>query len=386
MDPQRSDNLVFLDSLRGFAALYVAIGHARWLLWEGYSGGYTQHPELYNAFEKLSIYFFSLFKFGHEAVLFFFVLSGFVIHLKQAKALKLGVLHFNYTDYFKKRFFRIYPPFLFAIALTFVLDILGYSLGFTIYTNNTLNSIINHSVLCDIRLENLLTNLVFWKTTTTSTFGTNGPLWSLKYEWWFYMIYPFLLILSTKIGYIKTLVLVIVLSLSAILIEPIAYNFPVNIVGYLLSWWFGVVLADIYTKRIDINPILFAPLTLIIVLLFMKIDTASDILFDTFWALSFFGLLNFFFYLQTKGIRFSFLNRFKWMGDCSYTLYVTHFPILVFINGIVLYYNANQFPITQIFIPLATLFCLLFAYRLHFFTEKKTNQTLLIAFNKQVKA
>jgi peptidoglycan/LPS O-acetylase OafA/YrhL len=386
MPPERSNNLVFLDSLRGFAALYVAIGHARWLLWEGYSGGYTKHPELYNAFEKLSIYFFSLFKFGHEAVLFFFVLSGFVIHLKQAKALKLGTLQFNYTDYLKRRFFRIYPPFLFAILLTFVLDILGYSLGFTIYTNNTLNTVINHSVLCDIRLENLLTNLVFWKTTTTSTFGTNGPLWSLKYEWWFYMIYPFLLLLSTKIGYMKTLVLIIVMSLSAILIEPMALSFPINIVGYLLSWWFGVVLADIYTKRIDINPILFAPLTLIVAILSMKINMASDILFDTFWALSFFGLLNFFFFLQTKGIHFSFLNRFKWLGDCSYTLYVTHFPILVFINGIVLYYNANQLPMTQIFIPLATLFCLVCAYRLHFFTEKKTNQTLLITFNKQVKA
>ena len=31
------------------------------------------------------MYCFSLFRYGHEAVLFFFVLSGFVIHLRYAR-------------------------------------------------------------------------------------------------------------------------------------------------------------------------------------------------------------------------------------------------------------------------------------------------------------
>src|SRR5665647_3307561 len=30
-------SLLFLDGLRGLAAFYVMVGHARWLLWEGYS-------------------------------------------------------------------------------------------------------------------------------------------------------------------------------------------------------------------------------------------------------------------------------------------------------------------------------------------------------------
>src|SRR5665213_1414486 len=32
--------LQFLDGLRGLAALYVMVGHARWLLWEGYREGF----------------------------------------------------------------------------------------------------------------------------------------------------------------------------------------------------------------------------------------------------------------------------------------------------------------------------------------------------------
>ena len=76
---------MFLDGFRGLAAFYVMVGHARWLLWEGYSQGFQKHPESYTAINKALMYFFSLFKYGHEAVLFFFVLSGFVIHLRYAK-------------------------------------------------------------------------------------------------------------------------------------------------------------------------------------------------------------------------------------------------------------------------------------------------------------
>ena len=36
-------NLVFLDGLRGLAALYVMVGHARWVLREGYSEGFLKH-------------------------------------------------------------------------------------------------------------------------------------------------------------------------------------------------------------------------------------------------------------------------------------------------------------------------------------------------------
>ena len=83
----KADNggLLFLDGLRGLAAFYVVVGHARWLLWEGYSEGFQKHPASYSAINKALAYFLSLFKYGNEAVLFFFVLSGFVIHLRYAR-------------------------------------------------------------------------------------------------------------------------------------------------------------------------------------------------------------------------------------------------------------------------------------------------------------
>jgi hypothetical protein len=63
------NNLVFLDGLRVIAAFYVMVGHARWLLWEGLAE-FQKHPNTYSFIARLEIYFLSLFKYGHEMVLF----------------------------------------------------------------------------------------------------------------------------------------------------------------------------------------------------------------------------------------------------------------------------------------------------------------------------
>jgi hypothetical protein len=50
---RKKEHLLFLDGARGLAALYVLIGHARWLLWEGFADGYLKHPEQYPFFSKV---------------------------------------------------------------------------------------------------------------------------------------------------------------------------------------------------------------------------------------------------------------------------------------------------------------------------------------------
>src|SRR5256885_1260576 len=103
--------LRFLDGLRGLAAVYVMVGHVRWLLWEGYLDGYTKHPELYPLPAKILVYFFLLFSFGHQAVLLFFVLSGFLIHLRYARQLKENPTsaRFDWRSYLFRRAKRLYP-------------------------------------------------------------------------------------------------------------------------------------------------------------------------------------------------------------------------------------------------------------------------------------
>jgi peptidoglycan/LPS O-acetylase OafA/YrhL len=188
---KRKYNLRILDGLRGLAALYVMLGHARWLLWEGFSAGYARHPEAYGPLNRISVYVSSAFIFGHEAVLFFFVLSGFVIHLRYARDIKAKgqKATFGWADFFYRRAKRLYPTLVVAMVLTLLFDLTGEAQQYLIYTNNTPYSLINQ-IGVDHGWMTALGNLAFVMPTYAPVWGTNGPLWSLQYEWWFYMIYP----------------------------------------------------------------------------------------------------------------------------------------------------------------------------------------------------
>ena len=196
VETENKSNLDFLDSFRGIAALIVLVGHARWLLWEGYTSGYSKHPETYTLIEKVSMYFLTIFKFGHESVMFFFLLSGFVIHLKYSKALgSSGNSNFKFFSYFLKRFKRIYPPLVFALLLTFLLDKFGAGLGYLIYQKNTPIQLINQNLNFNHLPVNFLGNFFLIANSTVEIWGSNSPMWSLKLEWWFYLIYPFFIFL-----------------------------------------------------------------------------------------------------------------------------------------------------------------------------------------------
>lgn len=79
-----------MDSLRGLAALLVCGGH------------YLQHLGLSKYFP------------AHQAVVLFFVLSGYVLSLSLGKAVQT----FSYPSFIIKRIFRLYPAYYFAIIFT----------------------------------------------------------------------------------------------------------------------------------------------------------------------------------------------------------------------------------------------------------------------------
>jgi len=363
-------NLEFLDGLRGLAAAFVMIGHARWLLWEGYNEGFMTHPERYSFLGKMMVYTLSFFRYGHQAVLFFFVLSGFVIHLKYSIALKKNKdLSFDLGNYIVRRLRRIYPAFIFALLLTWILDSTGAISGFTIYVHQTPNALINTNITNDHSLPNLFGNLFFLQGGRVGTWGTNGPLWSLKFEWWFYILYPVLFLVNRR-SVTASAILVILISFSTLFIRFPEMSFAISVLQYLLCWWLGGILADIYTGRIVIKYSWLAGLTLIIPLLIVFEKKINNAFLDTGWAIGFFGLLSAMFYLREKGFRHKWLGRIKWLGDSSYTLYIIHFPVLVLFNGIILHYTGNKMPGTLVFVFAGIFFCLTLAWLLHFLTEK----------------
>ncbi len=354
-----------LDVLRGLAALYVLIGHARWLLWEGFIEGFKLHPETYSFFDTVLAYGFSAFAYGHLAVMLFFVLSGFVIHYSSYQKF-LQTNTFSVKQYLFKRFKRIYPPFIIALLITWCLDTIGKHMGYTIYSGNTEFSIINSSIHCDLSFATLLGNLCMLQTLITPVWGSNGPLWSLMYEWWFYLLYIPIFFLNKRHP-VSTVYLtggIFILSLC----EPIHFYKWSNVLKYFFAWYFGVLAADIYMGRIKDKKILATLAAYIILILYVGVFIAGrEQMNDHFAALVFvvimYGGLHFYTRLQI-------FKPIKHLSDFSYTLYVIHFPIIVLLSGwLQNKYNGNL-PDHFGYVVSGISICLLLAWGIHFLAEK----------------
>lgn len=142
-----------IDSLRGLAAVSVFFFH----MWS------FNLPED----QMFRPWFFLL--AGHEAVVFFFVLSGFILTLSYER----GKL--TYPQYFIRRIFRIYPAYYLSMLIGVGMFILINPQPLTIYTPwfNTQFSTIE------------LTWKTFYDTlflVTNTVSHINGAVWSLVYE------------------------------------------------------------------------------------------------------------------------------------------------------------------------------------------------------------
>lgn len=362
-------SLLFLDGLRGIAALYVMIGHARWFLWEG-GDVFNANPGAYSLLEKSQVYFFSLFKYGHQMVLFFFVLSGFVIHLKQAKALSEGNTA-SLKGYFFRRARRIIPPVIFALVLTYVCDKVVEYMGASIYLRTTPVQTLNNAISFDHSLPTLLGNIFFVQDTYVPVFGSNGPLWSLKYEWWFYMLYPIFLLINKRSA-AGTLLVVAVLSILSVIGWSWGIKLLDDVLAYLFCWWLGCFSADIYMQRAKLPQwvSVAACICLLAIPMQSKMFANSNILRDTVVAIGFWGLLNTLLILYKKGARIKVLEKLKFLGDCSYTLYVIHVPLLVLFNALILFNTGNIMPRSMFFVWLSIPVMIFLAYIIHLYIEK----------------
>jgi len=135
---------------------------------------------------------------GGFGVTVFFFLSGFLITtllIKEYKTTK----HISYSQFFVRRFFRLFPPLLLCLLLVYLATFYGIVGG-------------------QISLEGLLAQ-VFYLANYSAIFNWQGPipdglgvLWSLAVEEHFYLVFPFLFyMLLHKLGRVKTVYILVFL-------------------------------------------------------------------------------------------------------------------------------------------------------------------------------
>lgn len=295
-----------LEAIRGFVALYVLFHHISMC-----------YEFRFGQFNTIKI-----FGYGTEAVMIFFILSGFVIELSHRRSKDK-----SFKLFFCKRFFRLYIPLL----LVFVINYLVYS-----YQNTEL-------VHADIK--SLILNLLMLQEAylfspnemQAGPFLDNVPLWSLAFEWWFYMIFFFVKKWSPKYSSEIVFTLAIIAAISFCL-YPI---FISKLFAYLLIWWIGVECARLYDTEKKIS---FANLKKPLVVLFTIIFILWMFKEPHFFNISKYNFFPFF-YRCFKGAAVVIItailwHKLKWIGfkytiglflpfaRISYTIYITHWFLI----------------------------------------------------------
>ncbi|MBE7098918.1 acyltransferase family protein [Bacillus cereus] len=309
-----------LDSIRGLAALTVVFGHFCLML-----------PSFPNSIKFSPLRFLWA---GGEAVIVFYVLSGFVL------SMALYYSKTNYWGYLIKRFVRIYIPYYFWIIVTFVLfilfspyEVVGLRDWFYDRWQGSITKldIINHFVL----LNNFFTE------------NYNPVIWSLAQEMRISIVFPVLFLLFYKLNWKKTILFALSFSLISVFLNMLHigkaegfYNGYADTLHFTSMFMVGMLLFKhqeklIYSYR---NMKKFKKGFLIalgIILYLYSILIYGFSRNDTTFLLKDWGVVmgvSIFIIMVMSNLKVKILlnkSVFVYLGEISYSIYLCHFPIMM---------------------------------------------------------
>jgi peptidoglycan/LPS O-acetylase OafA/YrhL len=233
---QENNRLRNIEFLRGVAALWVIAVHARSVAWIGIREQ-LQHYQHIDILDQALGFLTIPLSWGEFGVPLFFVISGYVIHLAQARVQSLHAGHrLNAPKFYARRAIKIYPALIVALGLTAFLGWLTLRhLGSRVQSNLALDWITAIGQL--FGLQNLLVR----------PYGANGPLWTLALEMQFYLVYPYLLKSLTAWGWRR------VFASSVLIALLCGYAQDVLEIKFFLAfypaWLIGAWLAEQHTQR-----------------------------------------------------------------------------------------------------------------------------------------
>jgi peptidoglycan/LPS O-acetylase OafA/YrhL len=200
IEPVRRGYYPVLDAMRFILAFWVAVGHYRMIPLFG-------DPATGSGFWHLVKHAWSTFVFGTPAVIVFFVISGFCIHLPFQGNVKIDVLR-----YYMRRYTRILIPVAGALI---VYHFMGANLTFRGKGS------------------------ILW----------NSPLWSLACEEIYYALYPFLRWTRNKVGWPMMISVSFIIGVAIAATHPSADGWdvfgPFGTAMILLPvWLLGCLLAE----------------------------------------------------------------------------------------------------------------------------------------------
>jgi peptidoglycan/LPS O-acetylase OafA/YrhL len=342
----RPSRILGLDGIRGLAALFVVLNHIFERAWPGYP---VDHAP----------WWAGEFIYGRFAVIMFIALSGFSLGLGPARS---GWRFRSITTFAHRRAWRILPPYWAALAFSLVMT--WYVLAQPGWAVPDGKSVVVYGLLGQ---------------DVVSVGSPNRAFWSIAIEAQLYILLPLLLLIVRRVSALAMVALVAAIVVTIGLLGPhvallndtlvrftpdLAVLFAVGVLAA------GVVTAGERTRSRPWAGYAVATSAAVIALMWVKGSTWSNLnLFwvDLAWAPAI-GCLLAAIATSRPGPLVRFLNTgpLRSLGSFSYSLYLTHMPIVIAVSyGLVLGRVAPGTPtflvLSAIVLPLTVGFARLFA-------------------------
>jgi peptidoglycan/LPS O-acetylase OafA/YrhL len=338
-----TEGSVHLDAVRGLAALVVVLGHTRSLYFTSIaappasviSGTVADVARSKDAVAtslssvaaprvKITI--------GNEAVMIFFVLSGFLVGGSVLRSLRKNT--WSWSDYLTKRLTRLWVVLVPALLAGFVIDRAGIALfgPQSIYGSPAGQVIVVGNLASRLNVSTLLGNLFFTQGILVQDFGVNESLWSLTFEFWYYILFPLLAI--ALLGRLKVsgrVVSILCLAAISYFVGPwIMMHFPI--------WMLGAAVALLPVRLPERAARILAAVVAVALILSMGLLRAAPVsIYVAEWGMAVGSGCLIYLIKQLKSKRrpdwYSAVAGF--FSRISYTLYLVHLPLAVFVCAMV---------------------------------------------------
>lgn len=368
---------VNLDFVRGLAALLVVMCHTYEC--QFYSSGQVPYQTLS---QKIFYYFCCM---GGDAVMIFFVLSGFLVGGSVVKAVEKS--KWSWSDYLVRRLSRLWIVLIPALLLTTFWDSLGIRLGGKYaYDGNYWNIIWVGPWEKDyFDVKTFFKNLFFLQNVSdpSQMFGTNSPLWSLSNEFWYYLLFPLFYVAIVGKTHVIKRIFYLVLFVGVLKFIP-------RSMAHLGIVWLMGVLAYIVVNEPKLNKIASDfRIFILSFMLFLAVTIIGHLELATGWlarvlqpskiiqqglvGIAFTGTIP---YLLKRSINVEFYKVVgTWLSKISYTLYLTHLPLMLFFFYLFILPEKSLLTLHSflLFLFYIAIF-LMYGWCVWYFFERRTNE------------
>lgn len=319
--PHTSHHLDALTGVRAAAALWVLIYHV-WLL----SGAGTAAMPFFRGVDLSP-----LLAMGYLGVDVFFVLSGFVLSLQVLRSVSKQQM--PYSTFLRRRILRVYPAYYACLTILLLVSLWGthpHSLG---VTDVALHAVMFHN-LVDENVSSI-----------------NPVFWSMPFEWQFYLLFPYLVLALLRqrpfllLGVCMGIAVVTKLLVLAggpegwthVLLAQLPFRIDEFVVGMI-----GANIAGAISPRASLRRCIFwiGSLALGGAVIYYGIAAPLwwtwnlDAVIRSLWVeVAVVAILIGLSGDTHLGVRLFANSVLVWLGTISYSIYLWHFPLLLWLRS-----------------------------------------------------